>query len=111
MSKTREYMPWYITGSALATIGCGLMRKFPFISTSVKSSYLSNIFITFQKKKPVSIHSDTNPAAVYGYEILIGASVRFYVVARLAVPQALASREDVYNAVALQSIGKYPPLY
>jgi len=79
MPKTGHYMPWYVAGSALATIGCGLM---------------------------LSVHVDTKSAAVYGYEILIGAGVGCYVVAGLAVSQALAPRKDVYNAVALQSIAQ-----
>jgi hypothetical protein len=28
MPKTGFYMPWYVAGSGLATLGCGLMRKF-----------------------------------------------------------------------------------
>jgi hypothetical protein len=52
------------------------------------------------------VGAESKSAAVYGYEILIGAGVGFYVVAGLAVSQSLAPKEDVYNAVALQSICK-----
>ena len=47
MPKTGHYMPWYVAGSALATIGCGLMRKFHFILISVESTYSSNLLIPF----------------------------------------------------------------
>ncbi|KAF4219444.1 hypothetical protein CNMCM8980_000420 [Aspergillus fumigatiaffinis] len=79
MPKTGHYMPWYVAGSLLVTLGSGLM---------------------------LSVNADTGPARVYGYTVLVGAGVGCYVVAGFAVTQAMVKAEDVSNAVAFQSIAQ-----
>ncbi|KAK7995532.1 hypothetical protein PG990_014305 [Apiospora arundinis] len=79
LPKTGYYMPWYVTGAALATIGCALM---------------------------ITVHDDTPIPNVYGYTILVGMGSGLYVVAGFAVTQTLTPVEDVANAVGFQAIAQ-----
>ncbi|KFA66960.1 hypothetical protein S40285_05748 [Stachybotrys chlorohalonatus IBT 40285] len=77
MPKNGLYMPWYVVGSALITIGCGLMY---------------------------TVETDTSPSNVYGYTVIVGLGVGFYVMAGLGVNQALVEPHDVPNAVGWQAV-------
>ncbi|KAK4141943.1 major facilitator superfamily domain-containing protein [Dichotomopilus funicola] len=77
MPKNGLYMPWYVAGAALVTIGCGLMY---------------------------TVETNTPPANVYGYTILAGLGVGFYVMAGVGVNQALVEPHDIPNAVGWQAV-------
>ncbi|KAK8034599.1 azole resistance protein 1 [Apiospora rasikravindrae] len=79
LPKTGYYMPWYVVGAMLTTIGSALMT---------------------------TVRTDTSIANVYGYTILVGFGSGLYVVAGFAVTQSLTPVEDVASSVGFQAIAQ-----
>ncbi|KAK8037942.1 major facilitator superfamily transporter [Apiospora phragmitis] len=79
LPKTGYYMPWYVIGAMLTTIGSALMT---------------------------TVHTNTSIANVYGYTILVGFGSGLYVVAGFAVTQSLTPIEDLASSVGFQAIAQ-----
>jgi MFS family permease len=79
MSIYGLYMPWYLFGGILMTIGSALM-------------YTVNI--------------NSSPAAVYGYTILIGFGTGAFCQASFAVAQAFVPAEEIPSAIGFISSGQ-----
>ncbi|KAI4159810.1 MAG: hypothetical protein LQ342_006321 [Letrouitia transgressa] len=79
MAKFGYYMPWYLFGGIMITIGSSLMY---------------------------TIDSNTSASAVYGYSVLIGIGTGSYLQASYGVSQALVEPHDLPNAVGFISIGQ-----
>lgn len=46
MPKTGYYMPWYVAGSFLVTLGSGLMRKFQHLSQASSCELSGNLLMS-----------------------------------------------------------------
>ncbi|KAI5926646.1 MFS general substrate transporter [Camillea tinctor] len=71
--------PWYIVGSSLSLIGCALM---------------------------CTVNEETPNPNIYGYTILIGAGAGCYIVAGVAIIQAMVPAEETSDAIGAMAISQ-----
>lgn len=77
MSKVGYYMPWFLVGGAIATVGGGLMYT-------------------------VSI--DTSLSAIYGYSVLCGLGGGCFMLTAFGCVSDVVDPQDVFNAIGVLSL-------
>ena len=102
MSLFGYYMPWYLAGGILTTIGGSLMRK--LITSTVCSLNLQGNLLSPNALD--TVNENTSTSKVYGFIVLIGIGAGMFIQASFSVAQAKVTKARAADAAGFIALAQ-----